>query len=421
MRTLLPTLGALLAVLGGLPAAASAQSTAAEHTLTSQLNNGMSQIGGASSAFVVDMSTGKTLYSDAAGVERLPASVEKIYTTTTALLRFGPSATLTTTVLGTGRIEGRGVWHGVLYLRGGGDPTFGSASFDASAYGAGATVQQLVTNLHRAGIKSIDGRIVGDESYFDSLRGTPATGFGVDLPDVEGQLSALAFDRGFANFEGTVAQPRPALYATQQFVSALKAAGVHVPGSTPVYTGAAPSGAKRLAAVHSPSIAKLIQLTNTPSDNYLAEMLLKGLGARYGGAGTTAAGAAVVRSELASKFGIGPQLNDGSGLSRSDYTSPQQVVTVLRQMYGDSDFFNSLAIAGETGTLQDYSHGTAAQGDCHAKTGTLHDVANLAGYCRARDGHELVFAFLANGLTDPDYVHEIEADDMAAALAHYNG
>ncbi|HUE26627.1 MAG TPA: D-alanyl-D-alanine carboxypeptidase, partial [Solirubrobacteraceae bacterium] len=73
------------------------------------------------------------------------------------------------------------------------------------------------------------------------------------------------------------------------------------------------------------------------------------------------------------------------------------------------------------GTLKDYSHRTAAQGNCHGKTGTLHDVANLVGYCHARDGHTLAFAFLANGLSAPDYVHSVEADDMAAALASYNG
>ena len=422
MRRLVPTWGLLMIVLAVLPTAAAAQLPAAEQALVSALNNGMGKIGGRSGAYVVDLNTGQPLYSYAPGVERLPASVEKIYTTSTALLRFGSPATLTTAVLGTGALDARGTWHGNLYLKGGGDPTFGSTSFDAAAYGTGATVQRLVINLtQQMGIRAVSGRIIGDESYFDSLRGTPATGFGPDLPDVEGELSALAFDRGFANFQGTVAQARPALYATQRFVAALKAAGVKVPRNTPVYTGITPAGAQPLATVQSPSIAKLIELTNTPSDNYLAEMLLKGLGARFGGAGTTAAGAAVVRAELLTRFGIAPLLNDGSGLSRADYTSPQQVVTVLSQMYTNADFYNSLAVAGETGTLQDYGQRTAAQGNCHGKTGTLRDVADLAGYCHARDGHELVFAFLANGLSAPDSVHTIEANNMAAALARYNG
>jgi serine-type D-Ala-D-Ala carboxypeptidase/endopeptidase (penicillin-binding protein 4) len=182
-----------------------------------------------------------------------------------------------------------------------------------------------------------------------------------------------------------------------------------------------PAEAQPLAAVRSPTVAKLIQLTNTPSDNYLAETLLKDLGAQFGGAGTTSAGVSVVRQELATTFGIAPRFNDGSGLSRYDSTSPSQVVTLLEQMYSNSYFVNSLAITGKTGTLQHEAIGTAAQGQCHAKTGTLHDVASLAGYCLARDGHELAFAFLANRLGNPDYVHQVEADVMAAALARYDG
>lgn len=409
-------------LLGSAPAVASAQPSPAARSLTSALNSGMRQIGGATSAAVVDMTTGQTLYSVAAGVGRLPASVEKLYTTSTALLRFGPTATLSTTILGSGYLDSKRVWHGILYLKGAGDPTFGSSSFDQSAYGTGATMQRLVSNLVRSlHLTGIRGWIVGDQSYFDSLRGTPATGFAPDLPDVEGLLGALSYNRGFADFAGIVPQAHPALYAVQQFEAALRADHVKVPAKTRLYVGRTPAGAHPLAAVQSPPMATLIRLTNTPSDNYFAEMLIKGLGANFGGAGTTAAGVGVVRSELSSTFGIDPQFNDGSGLSRADYSTPRQVITVLEQMYGNPYFFNSLAIGGETGTLQDEMRGTAAEGVCHGKTGTLHDVANLAGYCRARDGHELVFAFLANGLSNPDYVHAVEANTMAVALAKYDG
>ena len=431
MRRFVLMLGALVALAGPGAAAASAATSPArpiarvaspQSSLSGALTQGLQNAGGSGGAYVLDLNTGQTLFSWVANTGRLPASVEKLYTTSTALLQFGPNATLTTRVLAVGSIDRRHGFHGIIWLKGGGDPTFGSVAFDKSAYGIGATVGQLANNLIRnTGIKSIHGRIVGDDSYFDPLRGTPATGFGPDLPDVEGLLDALAYDRGFGDFQGDVAQSRPTLYATQQFVGALQARGVKIPAGTAVYTGKAPANATQLAAVHSPRIAQLIQLTNTPSDNYLAEMLLKGLGAKFGGAGTTAAGASVVRAELATHFGIQPQLNDGSGLSRSDSTSPMQVVSLLKQMYGNSDFFNSLAVGGETGTLQDEMNGTAAQGNCHGKTGTLHDVANLAGYCRARDGHTLAFAFLINSISNPDYVHMVEGNQMAVALANYDG
>jgi D-alanyl-D-alanine carboxypeptidase/D-alanyl-D-alanine-endopeptidase (penicillin-binding protein 4) len=128
----------------------------------------------------------------------------------------------------------------------------------------------------------------------------------------------------------------------------------------------------------------------------------------------------VVRAELLSKFGISPRLNDGSGLSRSDSTSPLQVVTVLGSMDTNSAFVDSLAVGGETGTLQDEMNHTLAQGNCRGKTGTLHDVANLAGYCTARDGHTLAFAFMSNRIGSPNFVHQVEAG-MAVALAKYNG
>jgi D-alanyl-D-alanine carboxypeptidase/D-alanyl-D-alanine-endopeptidase (penicillin-binding protein 4) len=238
---------------------------------------------------------------------------------------------------------------------------------------------------------------------------------------MEGLLSALAYDRGFSSADGSTYQRRPALLAAQQFAIALRRAGVKVPPSTPVYTGRAAAGAQQLAVVHSPRIAKLVQLTDTPSDNFFAEMLLKGLGASFGGAGTTAAGAGVVRSEIASQFGIHPQLVDGSGLSYADSTSPLQVVTALQKLNNNPQFVGSLAVGGETGTLQHEMQGTAAQGNCRGKTGTLIGVADLAGYCQARDGHTLAFAFLANSVADTGYAHLIEANVMAVALAKYNG
>jgi D-alanyl-D-alanine carboxypeptidase/D-alanyl-D-alanine-endopeptidase (penicillin-binding protein 4) len=174
-----------------------------------------------------------------------------------------------------------------------------------------------------------------------------------------------------------------------------------------------------MASVPSPSIATLVSLTNSPSDNFFAEMLAKDLGARFGAGGTTAAGAAVIRAQMASRFNIHPRLNDGSGLSRSDRTTPTEVVTLLRGMASDAQFTSSLAVAGETGTLQHEMRGTYAQGRCRGKTGTLHDVSNVVGYCRARDGHTLAFALMMNGVY-PDYAHPIQ-NRMQVALARYSG
>ena len=82
-------------------------------------------------------------------------------------------------MLGAGTLQGHGVWHGTLYLRGGGDPTFGSVSFDSSAYGTGATVQRLVANLiSSTGIKRIEGgsSATSPTSTRSAARRRPASG-----------------------------------------------------------------------------------------------------------------------------------------------------------------------------------------------------------------------------------------------------
>ncbi len=132
-----------------------------------------------------------------------------------------------------------------------------------------------------------------------------------------------------------------------------------------------------------------------PSDNLLAELLVKDIGASFGAGGTTAAGAAVVHATLA-RMHVQATIVDGSGLSRADHESPRQVVRLLNAMRGNAAFDAALPVAGRTGTLALRMRGSAAQDRCHAKTGTLSNVSALAGYCRTTNGHLLAFAFMEN-------------------------
>jgi D-alanyl-D-alanine carboxypeptidase/D-alanyl-D-alanine-endopeptidase (penicillin-binding protein 4) len=430
MRSVTAAVGVIMVLAAGLAPGALARSGAparrlvrapnspSERSLVAGLNRAMRQAGRSSGAYVVDLTAGQTLYAHNADTGRLPASVEKLYTTTTALQRFGAGGTLTTSVLGRGQMEG-GTYTGTLYLRGGGDPTFGAASFDSNNYGTGATIQQLVSNLVRVtGMTAFRGNVVADESVFDSNRGTPATG-NRPSTEVEGELSGLAFDRGWYNLQGTVLDTHPARDAGQELVSTLRAAGIRLFGRTRVTAGRTPSTAVALGSVASPPMATLLALTLAPSDNFFAETLLKDVGSRFGGGGTTPDGAAVVRSQIARDFGIHPRFNDGSGLSRYDRTSPVQVVTLLRGMAGNAAFTHALAVAGETGTLQHEMVGTYAQGRCRGKTGTLSNVSNVVGYCQARDGHTLAFAVMMNRIY-PYYAHPIQ-NRMLVAVAKYDG
>ena len=176
---------------------------------------------------MLDTTTGRTLASVRADAPRIPASVNKLFTTSTALLRFGPDATLQTRVLGVGALDDAGTWQGDLYLRGGGDPTFGSASFDRLAYGLGTTVSTLAARVRAAGIVRVSGRVRGDESWLDTLRGGPATGYALDL-DIGGPLGGLLYNRGLAREDGSALQRQPAKFAAQQLTTELRRARVRV-------------------------------------------------------------------------------------------------------------------------------------------------------------------------------------------------
>ena len=393
---------AVLLVLAGLllPAAASAAGPAATRVA---LERQMRQASGFSGAYAVDLESKQPLVEVRADARRVPASVEKLYTTSTALLRLGAGGRFTTRVTASAPLSPAGVLDGDLYLVGDGDPAFGSAE-------ARRLAEQLTGD---GGLQRVTGRVVGDESVFDSLRGPPSSGF--ETSGYVGPLSGLTFNRG--RTAGAGFQSSPASYAAGAFELALRREGVRV--TRDARRGEAPDAALALAEQPSPDVAELIRRTNVPSDNFIAETLLKDLGARFGQAGSTRAGAAVV-SQTMRGLGLSPRISDGSGLSRANRTSPRQVVRLLEQMAAGPDFAvfeRSLAVAGSTGTLSSRMRGTAAAGRCRAKTGTLSTVSALAGYCRSATGRRVAFAILMNGMS-PFSARRLQ-DRMAVALARY--
>jgi len=392
-RSLVIALGVLLA----LPGAAQAISAP---TLQAKLGREMRHAGPFAGAYVRDLDTKRTLFMAKPDMPRPPASVEKLYTTSTALLRFGADARLHTQVVATGSLDPLGVWRGDIYLRGAGDPTLGQAQI--------ALLAQTIAA--QSGIRRIAGSVLGDESVFDSLRGSSRTGFALDR-DIGGVLSGLTVGRGFSR-DGA-----PAKDAARRLAKALRAAGVAVDGKSGA--GTAPAEAPEIAGVDSPPMADLVRLTNVPSDNFDAETLLKLLGARFGGGGTTTAGAGVVRRQLAT-FGVHPRVVDGSGLSRANRTTPRQVVRLLELMQGQTAapaFVGSLPVVGRTGTMRKRMRGTPAQDRCQTKTGTLRAVSALAGYCSTTGGHTVAFAMLMS-TSFITRAHRLQ-DHMTTAIATY--
>jgi serine-type D-Ala-D-Ala carboxypeptidase/endopeptidase (penicillin-binding protein 4) len=392
---------ALVAALA--PAAALAAGPAATRAaLASQ----MRFAGGGSGAFAVDLDSGRTIYASRADTARTPASVEKLYTTSTALTLYGVDGHLTTSALGDVGVDPGGVLIGNLYLRGGGDPNFGARQ-------AAELADELVLE---GGLREITGRVIGDESAFDSLRGPPSEGY--RTTNEVGPLSALTFNRGRTGARRPYWQRSPPLFAARAFARALKRRDVVIGGAA--RAGRTAPTALPLAERSSTTMAVLARLTNRPSDNFNAETLIKALGEDFGKGGTTRAGAAVVRRTMTG-FGLRPRVADGSGLSRANRTTPRQVVRLLQHMASDQAgpaFETSLPVAGRSGTLDNRMRRSVARDRCHAKTGTLNSVSALAGYCQSTAGARVAFAFLMNGVN----VHAARAlqDRMAAALARYS-
>ena len=212
----------------------------------------MRAAGSYSGAYVVEVSGDKrprAVFRWRQRTPRILASNTKLFTTSAALARFGTEGTLGTEVLGTGELDTEGIFRGSLYLRGGGDPTFGSRSFTKQSYGGGATVQDLAALLEETGIERVTGRVYGDESAFDSLRGGPDSGYGVS-PWV-GPLSALSYNRGLFTESGRGYQANPPAFAAARLGEALEARGVTVrlkPRAGPHARGRARARERRVAA-----------------------------------------------------------------------------------------------------------------------------------------------------------------------------
>ncbi len=353
----------------------------------------MSQAGRASGATVYDLGRHMMLFDEHANVRRPPASVEKLYTTVALLRELGPNARLRTVVLGSGHLRPGGVWEGNLYLRGGGDPTFGDARFNRIwEQGYGPTAAQLAGQLRAAGIRRVTGTLIGDASLFDGRPGVPSSAFSPDIPDLGGELSALTYDHG-----ATSGSLSPGAFAAQQLARTLRAQRVAVRAAS--LTGLTPRRARRLAAVDSPPLSVLLKLMDVPSDDLFAELLTKQLGVRFGHGGSTARGARVI-SHVISAYGLHPAIIDGSGLSRADRSSPAEVVALLRLVWQTGigrALSRSLPIVGVSGTVARIGVQTPAQGRCVAKTGTLDRVTNLAGYCAAHGHRSVAFAIFIDG------------------------
>jgi D-alanyl-D-alanine carboxypeptidase/D-alanyl-D-alanine-endopeptidase (penicillin-binding protein 4) len=204
----------------------------------------------------------------------------------------------------------------------------------------------------------------------------------------------------------------PALFAVHVFREVLVAQGVEVTGAAKVWR-AQPldpkKGGCRIALYSSPLFETLC-VTNKRSQNFYAEQILKTLGLFTKGKGTTANGLAAVAGFL-EKAGIAPgsyQMVDGCGLARENRFSAAQAAQLLAWMYRSKHrdmFRNSLALAGEDGTLSKRFDDSDLKGRVHAKTGYISGASALSGYISSKTGGEYAFSVLVNNAKAP--LHKI--------------
>ena len=314
-------------------------------------------------------------------VPLLPASNQKLFTAMGALAVLGPDARLTTEV--------RATPDGGLVIAGGGDPTItggGPHSLDA-----------LAAQVRAAGVTQVAGPLLVDESRHDAAR--RAAGWqDWQVPAYAGPLSALMVDRN--RYRGDPAfLADPALANAERFRAALGAHGVGVAG--PTGHGSAPPDAPVVASLTSAPMVTLVNATLMRSDNMAAEQLLKEVGRAGAGEGSTAAGAAATRAALAPLcVPIAGVDDDGSGLSRANGRSAREWRVLLqgaRSQPWAPLLVNAMPLAGRTGTLAGRFHGTAAEGNVRAKTGTIIGGIALSGYGTTLGGRPFVFSVIANG------------------------
>lgn len=384
---------AIRAVLAAALTAAVLAQPAGAAGLRARLHAALSGFTGpGTAALAVDLATGRVVYAHHPESALLPASNEKLVVTYAALEALGPAFRTQTSVLGEGRLGAGGVWTGSLVLKGGGDPTLDRAG-----------LARLAADVRAAGIRRVTGNLVADESWFDSRRSGP--GWKVGFVPFESQaLSALAIE-GVSDTTATA----------RLFRAALVRAGVRVTGRTKV----ARAGGWPIAVRWSPPLAEILRHMDVVSDNFIAELVLKQLGAVIAGQGTTAAGADVVRSVLTSRAVplANVRIADGSGLSSLDRMTPKALVTILQRGWADREIrpvlFGALPVSGRDGTLEDRMARPPARGNVRAKTGTLNGVSALSGYVRER----YAFAVLVNAPSLSSWAAHAAQDRFATVLA----
>ena len=209
---------------------------------------------------VVAVETGEVIYEKNSHKLHHPASTTKLFTAATALAKLGSDYQFETTLYADAVVKGEVV--GSIYLKGRADPVLQSQD-----------IVKLADALLQMGVKSVEGGIVVDETYLDAIWEGP----GWMWDDRPLWISALSI-RGVEPDADTMNR---AFACGHLLKAALMEKGINVAGD--VDFGIVPADAQVVSKHLSPPLADLLKLMNKPSDNWIAELVFKTMGAEVMG------------------------------------------------------------------------------------------------------------------------------------------
>lgn len=356
----------------------------------------------------------------------VPASNQKLLVAEAVLAELGADTRFRTSVMAASP-PAEGVVEGDLWIVGGGDPLLATDDFLAGfeEEHPHTDVEGLADRIVDAGVTTVTGAIVGDDGRYDEqtrVPGWPDRDYGTSTP---GPIDALLVNRGYESYSNdpeavVVPEPAddPAAEAAARLSELLTERGVEVRGSAT--SGAAPGDGVEVAAIESPPVRDIVAQLLRLSDNTIAETLVKELGVRRSGEGSTAAGLRALR-EILQERGIDTTnlvVADGSGLHDQNRLTCSVLVELLETAGPDSPLVTGLPTAGVEGPLRDRFGGTLAEGALHAKTGSLNEATALSGVVSTVPGDRAWFSYLANVPDLPEEVVRLQ-ETLVSVLVRY--
>lgn len=426
---------------------------------------------------IISLDDGKVLYELNSIKLFHPASNMKLLTSATAINTLKSDYQFKTKLFNDGKLINR-VLQGNLYITGSGDPLLetndldslslliniqgikqitgdivGDVSrFDSIYWGKGwmwddepdafsAFITPLTVNGNSIKIFVSPGKNIGDPL---SIKTEPVTSFikllnfGITSNDTLIPLCQVNRLRGMNKIvingrlspddktkEFVLSIWKPEYYFLSLLKERFKLNGVSVKGNISISSIRNQRKGKILLAEISHPLDSVLHQINKNSDNLAAENLLKTICAEhYASPGTADSGLFLIKKYL-TNIGIDTLkiiLADGSGASWYDAISPHDIIQLLQKQYEQKKtfkrFYESLAIAGVDGTLKNRMKGTRAEGNVHAKTGSLLGVNNISGYVNSTDGKLLAFSILCNHLPGDNKILKETQDKIIKLLTN---